>query len=311
MLQDQGFDEKTLEKIYRICDILQRVSQVPYTKNRLCLYGGTALNFVHFKNIPRLSIDIDYNYRLQDDTKDWGKDREKIDEIIKQILTDLRYSSKAINIQASYPLTRFTLHYTTEQNQKDTIKIEIGYMRRMPVLKNDQTLTFNHIKTQQKIKITTPQSEELYANKFCTLLYRYNDQETISSRDLYDVYTIQKQTFNQQKFQNAMVLDSLMRPKPKLYQQKPKTIIENITLDNYLLPLLHNRQIPKDLKEKTTAFIQKNLKQVHNEYKEIIDLFFDKANFDPTLFKSHDQLNPNISSHPSIQWNLKKQKNES
>jgi len=63
LFDTKGFDDKTIEKIYRICDILQRISLVDYTKERLSLYGGTSLNFLHFKNIPRLSMDIDFNYR--------------------------------------------------------------------------------------------------------------------------------------------------------------------------------------------------------------------------------------------------------
>lgn len=60
LIDTTGFDDKTIEKIYRICDILQRISLVEYTRERLSLYGGTSLNFLHFKNIPRLSLDIDF-----------------------------------------------------------------------------------------------------------------------------------------------------------------------------------------------------------------------------------------------------------
>ena len=84
LFDTKGFDEKTIEKIYRICDILQRISLVDYAKERLSLYGGASLNFLHFKNVPRLSIDIDFNFRdLQ--TGDWEKEREKIDKIIKKL----------------------------------------------------------------------------------------------------------------------------------------------------------------------------------------------------------------------------------
>jgi hypothetical protein len=37
----------------------------------LSLYGGTALTFIHSKEMLRLSIDMDLNYRHKD-TGDWG-----------------------------------------------------------------------------------------------------------------------------------------------------------------------------------------------------------------------------------------------
>ena len=298
------FDEKTNEKIYRICDILQRISLVDYAKERLSLYGGTSLNFLHFKNVPRLSIDIDFNFRdLQ--TGDWEKERDEIDKIIKKILSDLKYSENEIKIQAEYPITRFTLNYKTKNEQPDSIKIEIGYMRRIPIFKNDQRLKFNHFKTNEEIEIKTPISEELYGNKFCTLLYRYKDATSISSRDLFDVYTISKTNFDNEMFEKAIIIDSLMRPEPRIYTKNSKTIVENVSIDNQLLNLIRNRKIPEDLKTKSQSFLDKYISISKEKYSEIIDTFFDKYEFKPKLLKSYDILNSDICSHPSILWNLK------
>jgi predicted nucleotidyltransferase component of viral defense system len=300
----KGFDEKTIEKIYRICDILQRISLVEYTQERLSLYGGTSLNFLHFKGIPRLSVDIDFNFRDLK-TGDWEKERDRIDSILKKILSDLKYSDSDIKIQARYPITRFDVHYTTKDNQKDSIKIEIGYMRRTPLFKNDIKSKFNHFKTDEQMELKTPTSEELFGNKFCTLLYRYKDETTISSRDIYDVYTISKNTFDKEMFETAVILDSFMRPEPRLYKKDSKKIVENISIDNQLLNLIRNREVPKDLKPKSQDFINKYISIAKEKYQDIIDTFFDKHEFNPKLLKTYNSLNPDINSHPSILWNLK------
>ena len=52
-----------IEKITRISDILVRIGQDSLLRDALCLYGGTALNFLHFPETPRLSEDLDFNYR--------------------------------------------------------------------------------------------------------------------------------------------------------------------------------------------------------------------------------------------------------
>ncbi|MBU0497513.1 MAG: nucleotidyl transferase AbiEii/AbiGii toxin family protein, partial [Candidatus Thermoplasmatota archaeon] len=90
-------------------------------------------------------------------------------------LSDLHYSANDIKIQAEYPITRFTVRYKTMDGQSDSIKIEIGYMRRIPIFKDDTYLKFNHFNTGEEIEMKTPVSEELFGNKFCTLLYRYAD----------------------------------------------------------------------------------------------------------------------------------------
>lgn len=307
MFDTTGFDEKTIEKMYRICDILQRISYVGFTKERLSLYGGTSLHFLHFKNVPRLSMDIDFNFRDLK-TSDWGKDRDKIDNIIKKVLSDLTYSKNEIKIQAEYPITRFTVNYKTKNEQRDSIKIEIGYMRRIPIFKNDQKLSFPHFKTDEKIELKTPISEELYGNKFCTLLYRYKDPAVISSRDLFDVYIISKSTFDNELFEKAMIIDSLMRPEPRIYNRNPEGIVKNVSIDNQLLNLVRNRKIPEDLKTKSQRFINTLISTSKEKYTEIIDKFYDNHEFDPTLFKKDDDINSNISSHPSIIWNLKRLK---
>lgn len=304
MFDTKGFDEKTIEKIYRICDILQRISLVDYAKERLSLYGGTSLNFLHFKNVPRLSMDIDFNFRdLQ--TGDWGKERDKIDKIIKKILSDLKYSENDIKIQAEYPITRFTVNYKTKDEQPDSIKIEIGYMRRIPIFKKEQYLKFNHFNTDEEIEIKTPISEELFGNKFCTLLYRYKDAPAISSRDLFDVYTISKTNFNNEMFETAIIIDSLMRPEPRIYAKNSKTVVENVSVDNQLINLIRNRKIPEDLKTKSQRFIDKYISISKEKYSEIIDKFYDKHEFDFKLLKKDSILNSDINSHPNILWSLK------
>ncbi|MCX6665681.1 MAG: nucleotidyl transferase AbiEii/AbiGii toxin family protein [Euryarchaeota archaeon] len=304
MLDKSGFDSRLIEKIYRISDILQKLYTTEYTKKRLSLYGGTALNFLHFKDIPRLSIDIDFNYRNQQQN-DWALERNEIDSIIKKILHDLHYDNDAIAIQVSYPLTRFDVGYKNKKGGKDSLKIEIGYLRRIPILSDDILLPFTHLKTGDEFPVQTPQREELFGNKFCTFLYRYGLENTGSSRDLFDTYTISKMKLNTTLFDVTMVIDSLMRKEPRLYHRNPDNIIKNVMIDDQLKNLIQNKYVPADIKEKTQVFITKHLNNSKDKYKTFIDTFFDHHRFEPNLLEHHDILNQHITDHPSILWNLK------
>ena len=55
---EMGFIKDTLEKVYRLADILEYINTNILLKDKLALKGGTAINLLIF-NLPRLSVDID------------------------------------------------------------------------------------------------------------------------------------------------------------------------------------------------------------------------------------------------------------
>jgi predicted nucleotidyltransferase component of viral defense system len=154
------FNTDQIEKVCRISDILEGISQVPFLRDRLSLYGGTALAFVHFDAIERLSVDIDFNYRHIDEV-DWGYVRDQVDADIKAVLHNIGYSDETITIDPSYPLNRFIVQYINHLGRPDEIKIETGYMRRMPITE-DRLYDFYHVGTHNKFKIMTPLREVVW-----------------------------------------------------------------------------------------------------------------------------------------------------
>ena len=60
--ENTGFkNADMLEKVVQLIGLLNEIFDNNYLKNRLVLKGGTALNLFYF-NLPRLSVDIDFNY---------------------------------------------------------------------------------------------------------------------------------------------------------------------------------------------------------------------------------------------------------
>src|SRR3972149_9050369 len=171
LARQYGFGIKETEKVCRISDLLEDISAVKFLKDRLSLYGGTALTFIHSPEILRLSIDLDFNYRHTDEA-DWGAVRKEIDQKLKAVIYRQAYHKTDVSINASYPLTRFTIRYVNAVGSEDYFKIEIGYLRRTPILKTDTLADFKHIGTKETFKTKTPVKEELFANKWSTLCYR-------------------------------------------------------------------------------------------------------------------------------------------
>jgi len=299
-----GFNTKDMEKACRISDMLEDISAVKFLSERLSLYGGTALTFIHFKEILRLSIDMDLNYRHKDNT-DWGQVREEIDKRLKDLLYRQGYNKTDIAINASYPLTRFTVKYINATGSEDSFKIEIGYMRRTPILKTDIMADFKHIGTQETFKITTPTKEELFANKWCAMLYRK------TARDVFDVYRIADIKFDHDTFRKCAIIDSLTRKRPKLYEINPEAI-NKIPLDSSLRNLLQTEKLPKfdynKISAKATEFTKTQLQELTTKEKEMVDQFWEKKKYRPELIDPTGIFHAKIAEYPAALWILEKLK---
>jgi len=302
-----GFDPRQVEKVCRISDFLEDLSRVPFLRDRLCLYGGTALSFVFFDEVFRLSVDVDFNYRHLD-SEDWGRVRERVDDGIKRLLYSQGYVESDLAISASYPLGRITVQYRNLRGLRDGFEVEIGYMRRTPILHGDSIGMFRHIGSGESFSVKTPVREELFANKWCTLLYRG------SSRDLFDIFQISKAEVDREVFRKCAVVDSLMRGYPRLYEVDVDKVVRAISIDTGLRNLL---QIDKArrydftlIREEVLSFSTEILKELTFEEKETMRKFFEEHTFDPTFIDDKGILNEGIQAHPMIQRTLELLKRE-
>ena len=72
---------------------------------------------------------------------------------------------------------------------------------------------------------------ELFANKWCTLLYRG------TPIDLFDVYQISETKTDLEVFRKCSIVDSLMRGKPKLHE---KTMPKKVHIQNQTRKLIEH-----------------------------------------------------------------------
>ena len=104
-----GFIRDTLEKVYRLVNILEYLHQNPFLKNRLALKGGTAINLFIF-NLPRLSVDIDLDYCNPVNRDKMFEEREIIKEDLLKYMKsqDYKLSPKSKN---PHSLDSFVFNY--------------------------------------------------------------------------------------------------------------------------------------------------------------------------------------------------------
>ena len=305
----EGFPSDLREKVLRLADIAQRMYSVPFLSRSLAFYGGTCLNFVHLARTPRLSLDLDFNYR-EPGPGEWRGERERVDGYIKQVLSDLGYASGDIRIQASYPLTRFEVRYFSASGRKDTVKIETGYLRRVPMLASDVHLEWEHPETGRTIEVLTPRREEMFANKVATLLYRFGYPQHLSGRDLFDVYSIANEDYDEEPFFASFVVDSLTRPEARLHKFSPFLDMTSARVEGNVEDLIVGGPEIEELADRVGGFLQGILEEVGNRYSDVIDVFFDDLVFEPERIAPQGTLNERIEDHPGILWSLERLRRE-
>lgn len=175
-----GFIRDTLEKVYRLADILEYLNTDPILKESLALKGGTAINLTAF-NLPRLSVDIDLDYLGSDSREEMLTNREIINSTISKFMLANGYtlSPKTKN---PHSLDSWVYDYVNVAGNKDNIKIEINYSMRAHISPaKDMKIITEHF-VSEYIKCLSP--IEIFGSKINALMSRG------AARDLYDVYNM-------------------------------------------------------------------------------------------------------------------------
>jgi len=139
MATETGFIRDNLEKVFRLCDILQFLNANSTTEEYLSLKGGTAINLTIF-NMPRLSVDIDLDF-----SKECGRDemldiRANINENILNFMFAQAYALSP-NTKNPHSLDSWVFYFQNSVGNKDNIKIEVNdYLSKLIILTDKETL---------------------------------------------------------------------------------------------------------------------------------------------------------------------------
>ena len=79
-----GFEAATIEKVLRLGEILAEIARHGRLSTELVLKGGTALN-LFFGPPSRLSVDLDFNYVGQLDSREAQQERSVVEADLERI----------------------------------------------------------------------------------------------------------------------------------------------------------------------------------------------------------------------------------
>lgn len=296
-----NFVRDTLEKVLRLVKILDFINSSPITKNKLALKGGTAINLTIFK-LPRLSVDIDLDYAVNNLREEMLQNREQITEILQKYLQSEQYSLSP-NSKNYHSLNSIVATYTNSAGMKDNIKIEINYSLRTHVFTpENKKINLENIQSQNEILVLN--KIEIFASKLNALLGRG------AVRDLYDINNmIQNKIFQPEEFEllrkSFIFYTALSQEKiPTEYSFEKIDAINTRKIFAELLPVIHNGTFVhiEEMKNSVKQFYSEHLMPNQDEA-EFLKLFSQKQ-YNPTLIFSDQQILKNIKNHPMVAWKM-------
>ncbi|MFO7835698.1 MAG: nucleotidyl transferase AbiEii/AbiGii toxin family protein [Candidatus Thorarchaeota archaeon] len=289
---------------------LQSLMRSPLARQHLVLTGGIALHVFHSEGNPsRLTKDIDFNFRssdIEDEKEVLETLRNQIDEIVKESLVSIGVDPANIYVNPSYPLSRIGGHVPLGmRGQTLDLKIEVGYTRRIPLLKDKEITLANEFGIDE-ITVKVPQLEEVITSKMGALLNR------AYPRDLFDVHYAMNLSYNPLLLRKCFIMETLMVLDAPVWETDFESTISGISYDTALANVLPVQSATKDEFIQMKEMVIKKLKEVVNsltiEERKGIELFYSDTELDFTLLDAESVFAPSISKHPLLRRQLQEMK---
>jgi len=294
-VEQTGFLKNTLEKMFRLLDVLSTLKSNPVTKGAFVLKGGTALN-LFILDFPRVSIDLDLDYIRFRSKTDMFKDRKSITSEIQKIFNSEYEIEISKNVHA---LVQFAFHYNTASRSKDMLKLEINYLRRLPLL-TAQIRGFKQL--DWDLNFLCLHIQELIASKTIAFLSRY------TPRDLFDVYqmAISPLSINDKLFRSILLFYGIVTDISifELFKVKSGHITQK-DIDHKLVPMLRKETYPNrdEMVMRVERFLSPYLALTSKE-SEALHVFYDTGKFDFDSLIPQKEIQEKMKISPSFEWKI-------
>ena len=303
---EHSYTATNVEKVIRLCLILDDLNILDEFAGKLLLKGGTAINLIAFNSkLPRLSVDLDLDFAFNLSKEETSLERDKINRALTAYCKNMGY---ILSDRSNFVLDSKSLLYTTTTGCLDKIKLDINYHSRChvyPAVLSEIVLPFGI--ESKYIHIAHLDIIELFAGKIKALY------ERCKPRDIYDIFSLAQSGLlstkeEQTALRKCVVFYSILgnANKPDLLKQD-LNIIRRMpfqALKTQLLPMLHTRlgHFDKDTLFDVAVNYLEGLMKLEDTEMEFVNSFF-KGDFRPELL-FNKETSDNIKSHPVVQRTL-------
>ena len=178
---EYSFTATNVEKVIRLCSILDDLSTIESFKGKLALKGGTAINLVLIPGLPRLSVDLDLDLAIDCSKEEMLILRKQLDESLSAYCIEQGYT---LGKRERFSLCSYELLYDTVTGSRDKIKLDINYLARCHVFEPMLSSISHPFFKDTHIKVFHLQAVEIFGSKMGAFF------ERTKPRDLYDLYSL-------------------------------------------------------------------------------------------------------------------------
>lgn len=298
---EQNFIRDNMEKVVRLCTILEFINSDPILAKHLVLKGGTAINLLVLP-LPRLSVDIDLDFTEDCDRPAMLRYRKSITDKLQAYMFANGYRLAPFS-KHPFSVDSWVFQYTNVIGNLDNIKVEINYSMRCHLL----PMEVKPIKLRgfENVKVRTLALVELYASKIKALLERG------AARDLFDVHNmIQCQVISEDQkslLRKGVVFYSAVGGNAKPTGTYSLQSVERLQFKQIratLLPVLKKGTFYdlESVKQEVHDYLQ-DLMQLSDNERLFIERFANNE-YQPELLFEDKEIVKRIANHPMALWKI-------
>lgn len=215
---------------YKQAELVLRILPDILVEESFALKGGTAINFF-FRDLPRLSVDIDLTYLPLTDR---GKALQDIHDALQRIADRLKRKQPGAKITPRISRETSLLIGLIVMRNNATVKIEPNAIMRgmvyptqiRPLTRRAQELFEFHIEARSL------SLADLYGGKICAALDRQHP------RDLYDIHLLFRAEGITDEIRRAFIVYLICQPRPILEILNPSIVDIRRTFENEFLGMV-------------------------------------------------------------------------
>ena len=215
-----------------------------YLSQKLLFKGGTCAALRG--QLDRFSVDLDFDCDAKDG--EITVVRKKMEAVFEKLGLEIKDSSKNV--------PQYFLRYPAKEGDRNTLKIDVT----MPPVKAN---AYEKVRIDEIDRIVTCQTvETMFANKLVAMIERFEKNESIAGRDLYDIHHFFLQGF---RYNKEVIVERRNSDVKSFFEQLMEFIekyVTNTLIDQDLNTLLEHEQfqkIRKNLKQETLMFLKNEL----------------------------------------------------
>jgi predicted nucleotidyltransferase component of viral defense system len=303
--KSKGYRPEILEKVFLLLKLLEQYFSVSYLRERLVLKGGTALNLFVFDDLPRLSVDLDFNYIGSLDRTIMLRERLKVEDLIVKIAQQNKFM--LYRHPSHHAGGKMVFIYDSILGHKGRLEIDMNYVFRVTLFGCEHR--GNSI-WPLKMSIPILDIHELAASKFHALLDR------AASRDLFDSHKLLTTVdFDLRKLRLAFTVYAGMEAVKwrSIHVDKVDLDIDDIL--SKLVPVLKFSEIGNSSKKSVKEWSALLIEECKSKLSLVLPFTDNEAKFleglqmkgviEPSLITDDKALQERITNHPSLNWRLK------